>query len=81
MSTKSHLTNYKVGVGSYQRDAIRFIKSAEKSLISCVFHDLKVVFLIVKYREFWGEIGVKRCQNWSQIGVRKVPEIWGVTWV
>ena len=42
--------------------------------------DLEVVFLIVKYRMFWCQIGVKRCQKWSQIGVAKVPKIWGVTW-
>lgn len=30
---------------------------------------------------FWGQIGVKRCQNWSQKWMKKVSEIWGVTWV
>ncbi len=34
-----------------------------------------MLFLIVKYRMFWGEIGVKRCQNWSQKRVKKVSEI------
>lgn len=33
-----------------------------------------MVFLIVKYRRVWGKIGVKRCQNWSQIGGKKVPK-------
>lgn len=36
--------SYKVGLGRYQRDAIRFVKSAEKSLISCGFHDFEVFF-------------------------------------
>lgn len=37
--------------------------------------DLEMVFLIVRYRMFWGQIGVKRCQNWSQKRVKKVSEI------
>lgn len=37
-------------------------------------------FLIVNYRRFWGKIGVKRCQNWSQKRMKKVPKIGGVTW-
>lgn len=61
MFTKSHHTSCREG-----RENLRF---------QAVLSDLEVVFLIVKYRRFWGQIGVKRCQNWSQKRVKKVAEI------